>query len=395
MYKKPFAALLCSALVATSLWANSTDAEGDDKLVLSAKLIKKIEFSGTHYFGYSSITPEKDTATSAASAGFESRRNYIQMKSYFTEKDYFRVTLDARKELASGNNGDSADGYNQVYVKYAYLWLNEIAPHTGAEIGISHRPWIDYEEHNAWFWRSISKVVIEDKHSATVKKPDLVNSSDFGFNVKTKLPYFQSEIGLFNGEGYHADKDAAMQKNSTDISFEGRLTYSVFGNGDKKLKAKKDTYFHISTAWLMSNNHKDDDVIVDDANEYDRQWHTLHMVYNQPEFLIAAQYIQNTDTYNNPGRTQDKWEGIAYSVNTDIRLGAYTILARYDVSKWEQDGVKDKSKGGNAIIAGVAYDYMPGIKFIANIKNYTNDADGDAGKEASYDAFMLTTAIHW
>ncbi len=387
MYTKNLTALLCSALVATSLWANSSDAEGEEKLTLKANLIKKIEFSGTHYFGYSSINPNSATPTSG---GFESRRNYIQMKSYFTDKDYFRVTLDARKELASGNDADKIDGYNTVYVKYAYLWLNDIAPYSGAEIGIAHRPWIDYEEHNGWYWRSINKVVLEDKHSSA-NRPDLLNSSDFGVNVKTKLPYFQSEIGLFNGEGYHADKTAAMQKNSTGLSFEGRLSYSVLGNGDKKVKAKKDSYFHISTAWMMSSNHKDDNVSANDPAEYDRQWNSLHMVYNQPAFLIAAQYIKSTDTYTNDGRAQDKVEGTIYSANADVRFGDYTVLARYDVTKWEKDGVEDKSKGGSLLIAGVAYDYMPGIKLIANIKQYRNDA----ASTSDYDAMMLTTAIHW
>jgi len=384
------AAMAFAGLMLTAgLSANQTDKEADDKLVISAKHIKKIEFSGTHYFGYNSYTPGKETLDNAASAGFETRRNYLQMKSYFTEKDYFRITMDARKELRSGNN-EKIDGYNQTYIKYAYLWLNEVLPYTGAEIGIAHRPWIDYEEHNSWLWRSINKVVIEDKHSAK-GKPDLVNSSDFGFNLKTKMENFSSEIGLFNGEGYHADKEAAMQKNSTGLSFEGRLTYHAFGSGKKKINPKKDTYMHISTAWLMSSNHKDDNASTNDADEYNRAWNTLHFVYNQPQFLIAAQYIKSTDTYANAGRAQDKKEGTVMSVNADVRFGDYTAIARYDVSKWETDGTEDKSKGGTCVIAGVAYDYIPGVKFIANIKNYTNDASSDDNENS----VLLTTAIHW
>lgn len=384
-------AILLSAVLATTLLANQTDKEGDELLVLKANHIKKIEFSGTHYFGYSSITPRKETDDNAASAGFESRRNYIQMKSYFNDKDYFRVTLDARKELASGNN-EKIDGYNQTYIKYAYLWLENMLPNTGAEIGIAHRPWIDYEEHNSWLWRSISKAAIEDHHSSVANKPDLVNSSDFGFNLKTKTPYFSSEIGFFNGEGYHADKKAAMQKNSTDLSFEGRLTYNLLGNGDKKLKPKKDTYLNISTAWLMSSNHKDNNITVGDTDEYDRTWNTLHVVYNQPEFLISAQYTINKDSYKDSAKD---YKGTVMSVNADYRVGDYTIIARYDDSYWEKDGKKQKDKGGNVTIAGIAYDYIDGVKLIANIKNYTNDQSGDTGKKLSYDSFMLTTEVHW
>ena len=378
-------------MLAANLSANQTDKEDEDKLVIKANKIKKIEFSGTHYFGYKSISPVKSTDTSAASAGFESRRNYVQMKSYFTDKDYFRITMDARKELRSTTVGN--DGYNSIYVKYAYLYLNEILPYTGVEVGIAHRPWIDYEEHNSWYWRSINKVVIEDKHEVlSVKKPDLVNSSDFGFNLKTKLPYFSSEIGLFNGEGYHADKAAANQRNSTDLSFEGRLTYHVLGNGQEKAKPKKHTYLNISTAWLSSNNHKDNNITVEDPKEYDRVWNSFHIVYNQPEFLVAAQYITSKDSFDD---SSSDVEGKVMSVNADVRLGDYTLIGRYDVSTWDVDGKEDKSKGGTCVIAGVAYDYMPGVKLIANIKNYKNDESGDAGKENSYNSFLLTTAIHW
>ena len=374
-------------MLSVSLSANQTDKADEDKLVIKANHIQKIEFSGTHYFGYTSITPGKEDATHAAAAGFESRRNYLQMKSYFNDHDYFRITLDANKGLESGATGTgNSKGYNVMYTKYAYLYLSNILPHTSVEIGIAHRPWIDYEEHNAWLWRSVNKTVIEDKTPRSAG--DLVNSADFGFNLKTKLPLFSSEIGLFNGEGYHADKEAAMQDNSTDLSFEGRLTYHLFGNGDQKMKAKKSTYLNISTAWLMSNNHKDNNISVDDPKEYDRAFNTLHIVYNRPEFLVAAQYIASKDTYEN---SSDDIEQTITSVNADVRFGDYTVLARYDNIVYKKDGTEDETKSGNTVIAGVAYDYIPGVKFIGNIKNYTNKDSSDNNANM----VMLTTEVHW
>lgn len=374
-------------MLAANLSANQTDKEDEDKLVLKAKHIKKIEFSGTHYFGMTSVTPGKTDSTHASATGFETRRNYIQMKSYFNDHDYFRVTLDANKGLESGGEGTgNAKGYNVIYTKYAYLYLSDILPATGVEIGISHRPWIDYEEHNGWYWRSISKTMIEDKTPAHAG--DLLNSSDFGFNVKTKMPYFSSELGLFNGEGYHADKEAAMQDNSTDLSFEGRLTYHVLGNGDKKMKAKKSTYLNISTAWMMSPNNKDNNTTVNDPSEYDRTFNSLHVVYNQPAFLVAAQYIVGKDSYDDAAKDKEQ---TMMSVNADVRFGDYTLIGRYDTITYKVDGTEDKTKSGNTVIAGVAYDYIPGVKFIGNIKNYTNKDSGDD----NVNMVMLTTEIHW
>ena len=122
---------------------------------------KSLEFSGTHYFGYTSANPDttvssgNDTAKYANnSAGFELRRNYLQVKGFFNDKDYWRVTLDTTKELASSTS------YANAFVKYAYLYIDGVLPYTGVEFGIAHRPWIDYEEHNGWFYRSFNKVMI-------------------------------------------------------------------------------------------------------------------------------------------------------------------------------------------------------------------------------------------
>ena len=149
----------------------------------------KLEFSGTHYFGLTSAdpktTPSEVTANDVSkyhnrSTGFELRRNYVQVKGFFNEKDYWRVTMDATKELASSKD------YASVFVKYAYLYLDNVLPATGVEFGIAHRPWIDYEEHNGWFYRSFNKVMIEEKGTATEAGVDLVNSADLGINFKQK-----------------------------------------------------------------------------------------------------------------------------------------------------------------------------------------------------------------
>jgi len=100
---------------------------------------KTLDFSGTHYFGLSSNTyGAKNSNGNDNSTGFELRRNYVQVKAYFNDKDYFRVTMDATKELESAPQL-TTDGPANVIVKYAYLYLDKILPYTGVEIGIAHR----------------------------------------------------------------------------------------------------------------------------------------------------------------------------------------------------------------------------------------------------------------
>ena len=127
----------------------------------------------------------------------------------------------------------------EVRLKYAYLYLDNVLPFTGVEIGQVHRPWIDYEEHGGWNYRSISKVFVEQSNGA-----HLTNSADLGVNFKTKTEYFSSELGLLNGEGYHGliEDDG----NPDGLSAEWRLTAHLLGTGKEKRK-KSDTYADVSS----------------------------------------------------------------------------------------------------------------------------------------------------
>ncbi|MFZ3052439.1 MAG: hypothetical protein WA099_03450 [Sulfuricurvum sp.] len=372
---------------------------------------KTLEFSGTHYFGLTSVNPDMTGTKVDNSMGFELRRNYVQVKAFINDKDFFRVTMDTTKELASSTS------YANMYAKYAYLYLDNVLPYTGVEIGIAHRPWIDYEEHNAWHYRSINKVAIEQKTNATDSGPDLINSADLGFNLKTKTEFFTSEIGMFNGEGYHADKTAANQENSTDLSLEWRLTGHLIGSGKKlgKNDRTKDSYLNVSTYGLMSKNHKDEQVALDSIaftavdgtkykGEYDRSMYGIHAVYNQPEFLVAAQYYiakdKAQDTLLSDGKEYKGW-----SINAEVRpMTDWTIIGRYDVSDIDKvakgaAGTKSKDQDMKQTLLGVAYKMNKNVSFIASGKHITDAtvtteaATLDAVKEKN--VYMLTTEVKW
>jgi len=399
---------------------------------------KTLEFSGTHYLGYTNARPETTKTVvggdksiyNANSGGFEMRRNYVQVKAFINDKDYLRVTMDSTKELASSPGGTTSDdlktsqggGFSDVFIKYAYLYLDKVLPYTGVEAGIVHRPWIDYEEHNAWLYRSFNKVVLEEKGTPTEAGVDLVNSADFGINFKTKTDMFSSEIGVFNGEGYHADKGGANQENSEAMSFEWRLTAHLIGSGEKvgKNDITKDTYLNLSTMGLISNNHKDDssvlgqDYAAAQKGEYDREFYGLHAVYNQPEFLIAAQYVIAEDKIRNPndavnGAVLDTaaWEKREYdlwSVNAEYRpIQDWTVIGRYDNYKWDDTAINgtdmSSSVKGEKYIAALAYKMNKNLSFIGSAKfideEFTSGTlDGyDTGE--SKDVYMLTTEVKW
>jgi len=325
--------------------------EAKHKGTLVKSHVPVLKFSGTHYLGFVNSTVADEDATNK----FETRRNYLQVKAYFKEnpKDYMRITLDTHD-----SNGDS-----QVRLKYAYLYLDNVLPNTGVELGQAHRPWIDYEEHNAWNYRSISKVMVEDDNAA-----HLTNSADRGINFKTKTTYFSSELGLFNGEGYHNEEDGE------GLSAEWRLTGHILGTGKKKAK-KSATYANVSFFGQqnkLSNKHGNEDL----------EWMGLHAVYNQPEFLVAAQYITVDQA------TAD-YKGDGYSVNGEYRITPkINALGRYDY--FDMD---DNSGEKKRALAGIAYKYNHNVEFIANYlkeggsKLTSNDADNEA--------IMLTASVEW
>lgn len=397
----------------------SKNSEYQDKMskyVNVKSKAKTLEFSGTHYFGLTSASPSTLSTNAGAgvtssypgtSSGFELRRNYLQVKAYFNDKDYFRVTMDTTKGI--GADETKRAGYANMYAKYAYLYLDKVLPYTGVEIGIAHRPWIDYEVHNAWHYSSFNKVVLEEKNTRTETGVDLVNSADLGVNFQTKTDAFSSEIGIFNGEGYHADKAAANQASDSKLSLEWRLTGHILGDGTKvgKNDRTKDTYANISTYGLISKNHKDDDTDLQGTlspNEYDRSIYGIHAVYNQPEFLIAGQYFTAKDDKRTKdiATTFDTKEYKGWSINAEYRpIKDWTVIGRYDNYEIEQElnGAKNSRIKGDKIIAGLGYNYSKNVNFIASAK-FADEKDelvaakvNDTG--ASKDVYMLTTEVKW
>ena len=339
----------------------------------------KLKFSGLTYIGATMNDYKADTQVTTAQ--MEIRRAYFQLKAYFMEdpKSYYRVTFDMSKDVT---------GDEKVRAKYAYIYLHEILPATGVEIGLVHRPWHDYEEHNAWYYRNISKVLIEDKRTGA----DLSNSADFGVMLKTKTKYFDADYGIFNGEGYHA---AQNPQAPSSLSFEWRTTAHILGVSGKDKQTTK-TYWDASFFGQYNQKHKDVTVgLVQE--EQDLIFGGLHTVYNMPSFLVAAQYVksQNTsDILNNVS----KQAGSGYSVNAEYRLGEekeYRLLARYDA--WTSDVIpatQTETKTDTGYILGAAWEQNHNLQWVANAI-ITDNEEGSAKEKNNGVAYMLTAEVRF
>jgi len=348
----------------------------------------KLKFSADTYIGYVYDDYKSDTYTmdyKSDTSDFEIRRAYLQLKAYLLDdsKSYFRVTLDTH------NDGGSWD----MRMKYAYLYLNDVFAKTGVEIGLAHRPWHDYEEHNAWLYRSISKIMIEDKKSG----PDLSNSADYGFMFKTRTQYFDADYGVFRGEGYHSSQNVGS------FSFEWRATAHLLGTTSHH-HPEKHTYFDMSFYGQYNKGHKEV-AVVDPitgmlvTEKQDLIFGGLHTVYNMPSFLIAAQYVKSQDTSDIINNIS-KQAGSGYSVNAEYRMGSkkeYKLLARYD--SWTPDvkvadpvtGLKVE-KENRSYIAGAAWKQNSNVEWVANVIVTDNEA-GSAKENENGTQYMLTAEV--
>ena len=361
--------IVLSSLVVLALSATAMASEVTPVFAKADKL----KFSGTHYLGYTSKNVDGGDNTGS----FEMRRNYVQVKAYLLEnpKDYIRITLDGTYIDGSGKAS--------MFVKYAYLYLNEVLPYTGVEIGMVHKPWIDYESKQGWGMRSISKVFAEASESAK-----LTASADLGFNLKTKTPYFTSEIGLFNGEGYKASGAVGA-----GVSAEWRTTLALLGNGDKKRKVTKNSF--LDTSFFGQYNMKNSGNLDSTGNERDFIFYGFHAVYNTPLFLVAGQYI----TAENDYKATSIYNGDGYSLNATFRFGEkkqYSVIGRYDawISKNDSTGVEQTT---NNIIYGVALQQNKNVKWLLSAQNYVaKDGRNYEGKDVSdWNSVMVTTEIKW
>ena len=334
----------------------------------------KLKFSGKHYIGFvSNDIQNTATGESYRDNYFETRRNYFQVKGYFFDdpKSYMRVTFDTHQVKDNGNTSNSGDW--EVRLKYAYVYLNDILPNTGVEFGQAHRPWIDYEEHHGWLYRSIAKTFVEKKQDA-----DFTNSADLGINFKTKLEYFSSELGVFNGEGYHGSLD---KDENNGLSYEWRLTANLLGTGRKHVHPRHDTYADVSFYGQYNTDYEK----KGDPVSGDFIWYGINAVYNQPEFLIAANYLKSDEA-------AAKYKGDGFSINGELRLLTFdeslvdwNIIARYD--RWNLDDFVDPREN---LIAGLTYKWNKNVEFIGNYLG-----EKDPRNEQDSDKLMFTAEVNW
>lgn len=187
----------------------------------SQQLDTSVDFSGQFFLSYERIFEEE-----AVNNEFTIQRGYITFKKKLSEMAQIRFTQD----VSIDQEGDG-EGNIELRLKYALLNLNlndwGFLTSPNVELGVVHRPWIDFEQ-KINDYRSQESMFLDQN--------GIVSSADYGITfssllggeideeyqeeVQSSYPgrYGSLSLGIYNGGGY-----SALERNNNKL-LEGRFT---------------------------------------------------------------------------------------------------------------------------------------------------------------------------
>jgi hypothetical protein len=324
--------------------------------------VRDLKIGALAYLSYQDGTLANGTSYS----DFLIKRGYIDIRKKITPYFSARITPDVHQD----EGGDL-----KVRLKYAYGQFNfdgsGLLQKPYVEVGVSHMPWLDFEEH-------INRFRMQD--TMFMERNGLFNSADigvlFGANLGPELDEEYRErvndhyagrwgsfgIGVYNGGGYHASE------NNDNKAIEGRLTvrpvpdvvpglqFSVFG-----VSGKGNT--------------------PDDTGEPIPDWDVLAgmVSYESPRLVLTAQYEQGDGNQKGsairPDGTARPHDG--YSFFTEIRLDRdqkYSLIGRYD--RFDTDRDDPASDVATRWITGFAWRFYKGNYWLLDFDRLEHTVPG-------------------
>jgi hypothetical protein len=183
------------------------------------KLKENTTISGQYFMGYYYDTKN-------LIQNFTLKRGYFGIRTKLNNTFSIRYTQDITLDQEGGDAGNVEIRLKYLYLKGKLDFIPALS-YSYFEVGMVHRPWLEFEQH-------INQFRVQGR--MYVEKYDIIGSADFGLTV---AGYFGGEIdqeyqrkvnsketgrygsfalGVFNGGGYHA-----IEQNNNK-TFESRVT---------------------------------------------------------------------------------------------------------------------------------------------------------------------------
>lgn len=285
---------------------------------------------------------------------FVPKRDYNAFKlkrGYLTVENTFNNTFSARytQDITIDNEGDDA-GNVELRFKYCYLKVQipkgSVFTNSYFEVGLVHRPWIDFEEH-------INDYRVQGQ--MFLERSKIIGSADFGLtyvmllgekldseyqeNVSSSYPgkYGSFAIGIYNGGGYHA-----LEKNNNK-TVEARLSLRPFPVGLPG--------FQLS--YNMAYGRGNDTVATD------FRLHSFYASYESKLLTLTAQYY--TGKGNMSGTNENKNNGYSFFGEFVIPKTRFMLFSRFDYFKPGTDNPYQ------IIIGGLGYRFYKQNKIIFDV----------------------------
>jgi hypothetical protein len=312
---------------------------------------------------------------------FRIKRGYIDIRKKITPYFSARITPDVHQEA----NGDLNVRLKYAYGQFNWQWDGLIQkPHV--EWGVSHMPWLDFEEH-------INRFRMQD--TMFMERNGLFNSADmgvyFGGNFGRDMPdefkenvqsHFAGRwgsfgVGVYNGGGYHA-----VEKN-TNKNIEGRLTIRPAPDIVPGLQ--------ISAFGIKGKGNQSD---IAEEVVPDMQVMAAMVSYESRRLVATAQYERGEG--NQSGTAVDA-DGNAlphdgYSLFTEVRLdrkSRFSVIGRYDWFDTNRDDASADIK--KRYIAGLAWQFYKGNYWVLDFDRLEHTVPG----RDTEDRIQLTLQIKY
>jgi hypothetical protein len=323
--------------------------------------LRGLKVGTTTYIRYEYIERDDGAGGTTDISRFNVKRGYIDIRKPITDYLSFRITPDVHQD-------DSGDW--KVRIKYLHAKFtadgNEIIGKPYAEVGISHVPSLDFEQHINLF-RMQGHMFME--------RIGLLNSADLGLlvggNFGAELPedyrdnvnssyagrWGSFQLGVFNGGGYHGNA------NNNTMALEGRLTLRPLPNVAPGLQVS-----------VMGINGKGNTADAPD-------WNVLNgMVSFESRYLNATgQYYGGAG--NQKGTAVDangnSLDQSGYSAFAELRMPEhreYSLFSRFD--RFDTDVNDATSDITQRFIIGVAWQFYKGNYWVVNYDGLQHSLTG-------------------
>ena len=288
------------------------DAQNDTNSV--KQIIRNTGISGNWFLAYT----HQDYSEMSK---FQLKRGYINIKKTINDRFLVRYTQDITIDKEGGDAGNVETRMKYLFIKMKVPKIKFITQ-SYFEVGLVHRPWLDYEQ-------KINEFRVQGK--MFIERHKIINSADFGISyigllggeidkdyqkkVSKAYPgkYGSFSFGVYNGGGYSAPE------NNQNKTLEGRLSLRPL---PELLPGVQLSYaYAYGKANTVEDNADFKMNIV--ALSTESQYHTFY-----------AQYYFGEGGYKNNFVTEDgiSYQNNAYSVFGEFKIPktSFSVFSRYD-----------------------------------------------------------------